>query len=104
MAGTSRLHTETATITSAAKPVSEYWTASLRAFFHEEHAHRPQRSAKKGDQIPVKYFHCCITLCVKFLIAAVAVWPTGCHGVLPHKATDTADLAHGIAQVARGGS
>ena len=52
MAGISRLHTEAATITPAAKPVSERCTASLSDFFMKNTHAAPSDVPRNGIKMP----------------------------------------------------
>ena len=52
MAGINRLHTEAATITPAAKPVSERCTASLNDFFKKNTHAAPSDVPRNGIRIP----------------------------------------------------
>ena len=57
IAGIRRLQMEAATITPAAKPANERCTRSPSDFFHEEHAGRAGRCAKKWDEYAKKRLH-----------------------------------------------
>ena len=52
MAGISKLHTEAATITPAAKPVRDRCTLSLRAFFMKNTHAAPRDVPKNGINMP----------------------------------------------------
>ena len=54
MAGISRLHTEAATITPAAKPVSDRCTISLRVFFIKNTQAAPNDVPRNGIKMPQK--------------------------------------------------
>ena len=56
IAGISRLQTDAATITPAAKPASERCTRSPRARRIKKYARCAQRCTQKGDQNPPKSF------------------------------------------------
>ena len=52
MAGISRLHTDAATITPAAKPVRARWMPSLKDFFKKNTQPAPRLVPRKGIKIP----------------------------------------------------
>ena len=52
MAGISKLHTDAATITPAAKPVRARWMPSLRDFFKKNTQPAPRLVPRKGINIP----------------------------------------------------
>ena len=52
MAGISKLHTDAATMTPAAKPVNARWMPSLRDFFKKNTQPAPRLVPRKGIKIP----------------------------------------------------
>ena len=52
MAGISKLHTDAATMTPAAKPVRARWMPSLRDFFKKNTQPAPRLVPRKGIKIP----------------------------------------------------
>ena len=64
MAGISRLHTEAATITPAAKPFNARCTASLKDFFIKKTHAAPKEVPRKGISMPQKA-SMILLLCIK---------------------------------------
>ena len=71
-AGISRLQTEAATITPAAKPVSARWVFRRRLFFIRKTHAAPRDVPKKGINKPmtVSFMAVCLTSAVVFFVVS----------------------------------